>query len=246
MRIAIFSDIHANREAFEACLAHNARSPAERMVFLGDIVGYGADPEWCINVVREYCSRGALALLGNHDEAIFRRDPDMNEAAMAAIRWTRDRLEEEQANFLRALPMTHEEGEYLFVHASAAAPAHWNYVTQPRDAEKSLRYTQRRVTVCGHTHQPKFFHALPGRPAEIHIPRHGEPTPLLRQRRWVAVIGSVGQPRDGNPAAAYAVLDPGQGVLTQYRVPYDTNSAARKILAAGLPARLADRLHTGS
>jgi len=245
MKTALFADIHGNREALAACLAHARRHPFDRMMFLGDMVGYGADPAWCVDTVREAVARGSVALLGNHDEAVSGADPDMNQDALAAIEWTRSRLDGDQKHFLRNLSLLVEEGDTMFVHSSAAAPHAWNYITSPRDADACLRYTTRRIVICGHVHRPQVFHAMDRRPIEAFTPMHGAPIPLLRQRRWVAVLGSVGQPRDGNPAAAYAIFDSVQGTLTQYRVAYDTDAAARKIRAAGLPERLASRLYAG-
>lgn len=246
MRIAVLSDIHANREALAACLAHLAREPADQIVFSGDIVGYGADPLWCLETVMEHCTRGAVALLGNHDAAVTGDADDMNDLAQSAINWTRRQLGREHRAFIDALPLTFEKGEVLFVHASAAAPRAWHYITNALEADASLRHTRQRVTICGHVHQPRYFHGLDGRPLESFVPSAGMPVPLLRARRWVAVLGAVGQPRDGNPAAAYAVLDSAKGHIIQHRVPYDVETAAQKIRDAGLPDQLASRLHSGS
>lgn len=246
MRTAVLSDIHGNREALQACLAHIARNPVDRIMFTGDIVGYGADPVWCLETVMEHVSKGAVAILGNHDEAVFKKECDMNAVALAAIEWTRSKLGPEHRTFLEELPILIEEGETLFVHASAAAPRAWPYITKTRDADTSLRYTSKRITICGHVHRPQYFHAMDGRPIEAFTPPAGIPIPLLKQRRWVLVVGSVGQPRDNNPAAAYSVFDSAQGKITMHRVAYDIDSAGRKIKAAGLPARLADRLLSGT
>lgn len=246
MRTALLSDIHGNREALAACLAHIERNPVDRIMFTGDIVGYGADPVWCLETVMRHCDRGAISLLGNHDEAVTRLDCDMNALARTAIEWTRTQLNAEHRAFIDAMPILVEEGETLFVHSSAASPRAWHYITNKREADASLRYTKKRVTICGHVHRPCFFHAMDGRPIEEFVPPHGVPIPLLRARRWVLVLGSVGQPRDGIPAAAYSVFDSAQGRITMHRVAYDMETAARKIRAAGLPAKLADRLYTGS
>lgn len=246
MRTALLSDIHGNREALAACLAHIARNPVDRLMFTGDIVGYGADPVWCLETVMNQCAKGAVALLGNHDEAVFKTECDMNAMAKAAIEWTRTKMQPEHIAFLQDIPILVEEGETLFVHASAAGPRTWPYITGTREADVSLRYTQKRITICGHVHRPQFYHALDSRPVEAFAPPNGIPVPLLRQRRWVLVLGAVGQPRDNNPAAAYSVFDSAQGRITMHRVAYDVDSAARKIRAAGLPDKLAARLFTGS
>jgi len=137
MLIALMSDIHANREAFSACLAHAASYPVDRYVFLGDYVGYGADPGWAVDTVMDHVERGAIALLGNHDEAISAARVQMNEVALAAIEWTRTRLDARQREFLSRLPLTMEEADRLYVHASAQTPAAWHYVTDVHEARQS-------------------------------------------------------------------------------------------------------------
>lgn len=245
MLIAFLTDIHGNREALAACLVHAARMQAERYVFLGDYVGYGADPGWVVDAVRSYVEGGAVALRGNHDEAALGPDEGMNADARIAIRWTRTMLDDGQRAFLASLPLRAEDGERLYVHANAYAPGGWGYILGPMEAERSLRRTPCRITVCGHVHAPALYHMAPGKPASQFTPVAGAAVPLLAQRRWLAVIGSVGQPRDGNPAACYALYDDERCMLTYVRVPYDVETAAQKILAAGLPMRLAARLFLG-
>jgi len=245
MLIALLSDVQANREALDACLADARRAGAERYVFLGDIVGYGADPVWAIETVAEMVADGAVAVLGNHDAAAIRPGDSMTAAALAAIDWTRGRLAEAHRAFLAGLPLTLEEDDRLYVHASACAPDTWIYVRTPREAFQSLQATRQRITFCGHTHIPALFTegvtALP----QQHVPTDGTAIPLLAQRRWVAVLGAVGQPRDQNPAACYGLFDDRRNRLTYVRVPYDVDLAARKIRAAGLPDILATRLTVG-
>jgi diadenosine tetraphosphatase ApaH/serine/threonine PP2A family protein phosphatase len=245
MLIAIFSDIHGNREAFEACLDDAARLRVDRIVLLGDYVGYGADPAWVVERVRSLVAAGALALAGNHDRALDHGDEAMNPMAQAAIAWTRTQLEAAQRAFLAALPLPAEEGERLYVHATAAAPASWDYVTGAAAAERSMRCTPARITLCGHTHVPALYHMAPGKPAVPFRPVTGVGVPLLKQRRWLGVVGAVGQPRDGDPAAAYALLQAETATLTTMRVAYDVETAAGKIVDAGLPPRLAARLYEG-
>jgi diadenosine tetraphosphatase ApaH/serine/threonine PP2A family protein phosphatase len=243
--IALFTDIHANREAFEACLADAATRPVDRYVFLGDYVGYGADPAFAVDTVAAHVERGAVALLGNHDAAASGTSERMTEDAALAIEWTAGQLDTAQRNFLSRLPLTAEDGDRLYVHSSAAAPASWPYVIDERAAGASLQATAAQVTFCGHTHLPALFHlSVTGKLARFD-PTPGVAIPLSPQRRWLAVIGSVGQPRDRNPAACYALYDDAARALTYVRVPYDIDSAAAKIRAAGLPAFLAARLAWG-
>ena len=245
MRIALMADIHANREAFEACLEHALARRVDRFVFLGDCVNYGADPEWVVAELIERVGRGAVALLGNHDAAVSQPPGSMTSPAELALEWTRVQLGAAHRKFLAELPLTHEEGGVLYVHADAAAPARWAYVNDVQDAARSIRSTDCRLTICGHVHKPALYCTSPAFKITAFRPVADVPVPLLAGRRWLAVVGSVGQPRDGNPAAAYSVLDLGENEITTFRVPYDVEKAAAKVRAAGLPERLAERLKWG-
>jgi len=245
MLIAILSDIHANREALEACLAHLEPRSVGRYVFLGDLVGYGADPGFVIDTVRDFVARGATALIGNHDSGAIGNPERMNDDAMLAIEWTRRQLSAGQRDFLENLALTAENGEQLYVHASAAEPARWEYVIDESSAARSLMATSAAVTFCGHVHVPALYHiSVTGKIAHFD-PLPDVPIPLTPQRRWLAVIGAVGQPRDRNPAACYGLYDDVTRELTYVRVPYDVETAARKIHAAGLPLFLSARLAWG-
>jgi diadenosine tetraphosphatase ApaH/serine/threonine PP2A family protein phosphatase len=243
--IALFSDIHGNREALEACLAHAERHAIDRYVFLGDYVGYGADPGFVVDAVHTFAERGAIALLGNHDSAAIGSTERMNDEATLAIDWTRTQLSDGQLAFLRRLPLTSQDGSRLYVHASAANPGSWDYVIDERAAARSLYAGDAELTFCGHTHVPSLFHLTATGKVAGFAPSDGVAVPLTWQRRWVAVIGAVGQPRDRNPAACYALYDDVTRELTYVRVPYDIETAQRKIRAAGLPSFLAARLEWG-
>jgi diadenosine tetraphosphatase ApaH/serine/threonine PP2A family protein phosphatase len=246
MRIGFFSDIHGNREAFTACLSSAKDRGVDRHVFLGDYVGYGADPAFAIETVMAHVERGAIAVLGNHDAAALAPDLHMTGAASAAMEWTRGRLGPAHIAFIKGLPLTSQDDGRLYVHASACAPGAWHYVTDRHEASKSLMATQAQVIFCGHSHLPTLFHmSASGRTASFK-PHDGVDIPLTAGRRWLAVIGSVGQPRDHNPAACYAILDAARSVLTYIRVPYDVDTAVRKIRDAGLPLVLSRRLVEGT
>ncbi|WP_374590796.1 metallophosphoesterase [Aquabacterium sp.] len=246
MKLALLTDLHANREALEAVLAHAAQQHIDQYAFLGDYVGYGADPAWVVDRLREFVAAGAFAVKGNHDEATVRGpQPAMREDANAAVQWTRDQLDAEQLRFLDELPLMQESGSTLFVHANAFAPSGWAYIDGRLEAIRSLQATSARYTFCGHMHEPKLYHLSLTSKAGDFQPAPGIPIPLSPLRRWLAIPGSAGQPRDGNPAACYAIFDEANEVLTFHRVPYDTDAAAAKILAAGLPPPLAERLKHG-
>ena len=243
--IALLSDIHANREAFEACLDAVASHGADRIVLLGDIVGYGADPEWCLDKARRLIEDGAVAVRGNHDDAAAKATQSMTSNARIAIEWTRNRLDSDARAFLGALRMRVDDEDRLYVHSEASAPASWRYVLDTEDAKRHLAACGAQVSFCGHTHRPAL-HCLStmGRVTSF-TPDAAESIPLAAQRQWLAVMGAVGQPRDGNPAAAYGLYDTGSRELRFCRVPYDIEAAAKKILDAGLPEALATRLYRG-
>jgi len=247
MKLALFADIHANLEALAACLAHAPEQGAEGYAFLGDLVGYGADPGAVIDRVQALVAQGAVAVRGNHDDAVTGDGGEtMNPAAAEAVAWTRGRLSPGQLAFLAGLPLVQRREDLLFVHASADAPEDWTYVTSPVQAAHSLRAAGGAAYVLsGHVHEPVLYYTGAAQRPMPFRPVPGVPIPVTPRRRWLAIIGATGQSRDGNTAASYAILDTGRETLTYYRVPYDWPSAAAKVRAAGLPERLARRLAHG-
>jgi diadenosine tetraphosphatase ApaH/serine/threonine PP2A family protein phosphatase len=243
--IALFSDIHANRQAFSACLAQSRESGAERFILLGDYVGYGADPDWTVTTVMDLVAQGAIAVLGNHDNAIGNARVQMNAEAQAAIEWTRSQLGLPQRQFLAALPLAFEEDGCLFIHSEASKPENWDYVVDARDAGRSMLSTRAHITFCGHVHKPALYSLSVTGKMTGFIPVTGVPVQLLPGRQWLVVSGSVGQPRDGNPAAAYVLFDTETRTVTYCRAPYDVEEAAARIRAQGLPTWLAERLSLG-
>ena len=246
MLLGIISDVHANALGLEACLAACARLGVQRLVFLGDIVGYGADPEAATQRVAGLVEQGALCLMGNHDAAATGARSSMNELAAAAIDWTRPRLSEGSRRFLSQLPMTAALDELLFVHSDASSPASWHYVTDATAAMRSLIAVPQRVTFCGHVHRPQLYGLTATAKVVAHTPVTDAPVPLSPQRQWLAVAGAAGQPRDGNPAAAFLTYDTETRTLTFRRAAYDYEAAAERVRAAGLPERLATRLLSGT
>jgi diadenosine tetraphosphatase ApaH/serine/threonine PP2A family protein phosphatase len=246
MLVALFADIHANRQAFAACLAQARDLGAERTVLLGDYVGYGADPEWTVATVMELVDKGALAVRGNHDSAVSNPREQMNIEAQIAIEWTRGELGRAERRFLEELPFALEEDDRLYVHADASRPDGWRYVVHAGDAARSMSATPAQVTLCGHVHRPMVYTMSRTGKISSFAPTTGSAVPLLPGRRWLAVLGSVGQPRDGNPAASYAMLDTERHELTYCRAPYDVEAAAAAIRNKGLPPWLAERLLLGA
>ncbi len=246
MRLALMTDIHANLEAFTACLEHARTHGVDGFALLGDFVGYGADPGPVVDIVMEMVQAGAVAVFGNHDAAVLNGPgPRMHDDARRVVEWTRGHLDAAQLAFLAKLPATVEQDDRLLVHANAWAPTGWEYVSGTMEAGRSMRATRCRLTFCGHIHEPVLFHMGPdGRVGEF-VPIAGSRIPLTRSRRWLVIPGSVGQPRDGLPAAAYAVYDDASNHLASFRVPYDYDTTARKIDALGLPQNLGKRLQRG-
>ena len=245
MILALLADIHANLEALTACLAHAERQGAEAYAFLGDLVGYGADPQACLTIIQRHAAAGAILVRGNHDEAALGGlCLDMNPAAREAALWTRPRLSAKERGFLSGLPYQVEREGILFVHASADQPPDWDYVSDERAARRCLAATTAGLIFAGHVHHPLLFHSTREGVADF-IPESGSTITLTPGRRWLALAGSVGQPRDGNPAAAYLLFDTLGRQLTWQRVPYDWMTAAAKIRAASLPEVLARRLGEG-
>jgi diadenosine tetraphosphatase ApaH/serine/threonine PP2A family protein phosphatase len=243
--LAIFADIHANRQAFSACLDYARTHGAERMICLGDYVGYGGDPEWTIETVMGLVDSGAMAVRGNHDSAVGTTTESMNAEAQAAIEWTRGRLSAPQRRFLADLPLEVQEDDRLYVHSEASNPSKWHYVRSASDAGRSIVATSARITFCGHIHQPALYSMSVVAKMTSFVPISGIRVQLSGGRRWLAVLGSVGQPRDRDPAASFAMFDTSSREITYCRVPYDVEAAASRIRENGLPQWLADRLLVG-
>lgn len=239
MRIAVLSDIHSNLVALDAVLAHAGNVDA--VWHLGDVVGYGPDPD---GVVARLAAIGAIGVLGNHDAAAL-GGPEIewfNPDAKTAALWTRDRIAAQTRDWLAALPPTMVVDGFSLVHGSPRDPLR-EYITAPEVASPNLRHLATRIGLHGHTHVPSAFVQLSDRLAE-EWPLDGDVLELTGEPSLLNP-GSVGQPRDGDPAAAYLTLDPEAGMVTWHRVAYDVGAVQAAMRSAGLPPRLADRLGQG-
>ena len=245
MVLALFADVHANLEALEACLADARERRASRFAFLGDLAGYGPDPGAVIDIVAGHVGRGAVAVKGNHDAAIAGATEYLNDSAAAAIAWQRGVLSRAQRAFLDDMPLVVREEGICFVHASAVAPERWDYVDSAAEAERSARAAGTPRTFCGHVHRQMLYISGAAERMVAFAPTPGVPIPMRAHRTALALAGSVGQPRDGNSAAAYAIADFETRMLTFHRVAYDNHATARKIRRSGLPEVLAYRLERG-
>jgi diadenosine tetraphosphatase ApaH/serine/threonine PP2A family protein phosphatase len=246
MKLALLSDLHSNRHALQACLVHARTHSASQYAFLGDLVGYGAEPGAVLDTVMEMAAQGAWVIRGNHDDAALAPLPNSGRADHAGASWTAQHLTGPQREFLAGLPLTHRHDFMLLVHASANKPGRWTYVEDAQRAADSLDFAGDASHVFGgHVHEQRlFFQGLVGKTMPFE-PTPGVPVPVPRHRRWLATVGSVGQPRDGRSEAMYALFDTDALTLTFMRVPYDHTAAARAIRAAGLPESDAVRLAMG-
>ena len=246
MRLGIISDVHANELALEACLAALERLKVDRLVIVGDVVGYGPDPEPVTQRIASLVSQGAICLMGNHDAAAIGAKTSLNDTAAAAIAWTKPKLSEASRQFLSGLPMTATLEDILFVHADASHPADWIYVLDAASAMQSLLAVKQPVTFVGHVHRPQVYCLTATAKVIAHTPVTNTAVPLSPQRQWLAVAGGVGQPRDGNPAASFLTYDTVARDLTFHRATYDYEATAQRVRNAGLPERLAERLISGT
>lgn len=244
MKIGVLGDVHANIEALDAVLSAFARGGVERVLSVGDLVGYGADPSAVIERIRE---AGTAVVLGNHDAAAIGTLVDLayfNAFARGAALWTRRVLREEEFAYLRTLPLIHRERDFVVVHGSLDRPEEFNYIQTTCDAERSLACLEARVCFVGHSHVPVGFLSNTNDSKRIEYSFDGE-IDLSHSDRVLINVGSVGQPRDEDPRAVAAIYDDDARRMTLQRVPYDVDRAAGKILAAGLPRVLAERLRFG-
>ncbi len=250
MKWALLSDIHGNLAAWKACVAHAQGQGVTHWAILGDLVGYGPHPAEVVDAVRDLqISTGAVVLRGNHEELALRGTRADSLGAQTAD-WTHQRLKPDQKQWLAERPLTHLEGAMMLVHASADAPERWHYVDDARSAERSLNAANRqhpevRYVLGGHVHHQTLYYRGKNQALLPFVPTPGVPVPVPAHRRWVATIGSVGQPRDGNTQAAYAILDLDRKTLCFQRVSYDHLVTAHAIRAAGLPELLAHRIESG-
>jgi predicted phosphodiesterase len=243
MRVAVISDIHANLPALEAVLEEIEALAPDEIWCLGDVVGYGAQPDECTEAVRERCD---LCLVGNHDLAVLDEldISSFSAAAADAVRWTQENAADATTEFLSGLKPAGEQAEVGLFHASPRDPV-WEYVLAVDQADECLDLQSQRVCLIGHSHIALFF-TRPGADDDTRgAQAEGGVTLDLGEGEWLVNPGSVGQPRDGDPRAAWLELDTGEWSARYHRTIYDIDRAAEPIAAAGLPRHLSDRLYIG-
>lgn len=244
MRVAVISDVHANLPALEAVLKATDAAGADEVWCLGDVVGYGVEPDACADLVRERCD---VCLVGNHDMAVLGGldIASFSEAAAVAVEWTRGNVAERTLDFLRELEPSGERAGFGLFHASPRDPV-WEYVLSSEQADAGMDASPQRISLIGHSHVALFFTRPEGEEAETRGAQASDGALLdLSSGAWLVNPGSVGQPRDGDPRAAWLELDTEAEAACFHRVPYAIERAAEPIAAAGLPSRLASRLYTG-
>ncbi len=237
----ICSDIHGNWEALQAVLSDMDQQGVTQKICLGDIVGYGAEPQRC---VEEVMQDDWLALTGNHEEGVILPEAldYFNHAAVAGIIWAKQQLTREALDWIATLPHVIKGSSYELVHASLDDPMLWEYVLTRAEAQRHFVYQEKSVCFCGHTHSGMIWRQ--GRRIYSKLPSTRKFT-LPEKQKVLINVGSVGQPRDGSPQASYVLFNPQSRAIKFRRVSYDVESAKNKILQAGLPERLGQRLLYG-
>jgi diadenosine tetraphosphatase ApaH/serine/threonine PP2A family protein phosphatase len=242
MRIALLSDVHGNLPAFEAVVADVDSASVEEIWCLGDLVGYGADPTGCVELARSRCD---LCLAGNHDLVVTGEIDiaDFSSSAAAAAQWTREHIDAGALEFLSSLRPEQDGRPIGLYHASPRDPV-WEYVLSSRQADECMKVMEARVGAIGHSHVALWFRRV-GEGEVEGAPAEGGLEHDLSDGEWLLNPGAVGQPRDGDPRAAWLLLDTETWSAEWRRVEYPIDQAASAIEAAGLPMVLAQRLYTG-
>jgi len=242
MRYAIFSDIHSNLEALEAVLEAYQKERIDKYLCVGDIVGYGANPNECIAKVKESAT---VTLAGNHDWAVVDLFPtdNFNPAAQEAVFWTKEHLGENGKVFLQSLKLIYVIENFVLVHGSLDKPQNFNYLTNVYDCAATFQLLKSSVCFVGHTHVPVVF--IQDKEGNSHY-QDVDSLKIAPQNKYIINVGSVGQPRDSIPQAAYSIFDTENQEVQIKRIKYDVFKARRKIIEAGLPSFLGDRLLTGN
>jgi len=241
MRYIVFSDLHSNLEALNQFEKEISSIPYDRLVCLGDIVGYGADPNPCIDWVRKHVD---FTIAGNHDLAVVEKTDSsyFNEYALEACIWTQKQLTAKNKKFLESLPMDREEDDIYWVHASPYQPKRWHYIYNKRGAEKHFLSFDAPICFVGHSHIPVILEQTPKGEINKHASEFWD---LVPKNRYIFNDGSLGQPRDGNPNPTYILYDSDNHTVEYKRFDYDLLQTQNKIRENGLPGYLADRLSLG-
>jgi len=243
MKYGLFSDVHANLEAFQSVIDALRKEKVDRYVFLGDIVGYGADPKKCIELLKSLIKEHhCQCVAGNHDYAVcdLTSAENYNQSAREAIEWTKAQLDKGDMEFLAQLPLVERIDNFTIVHANLISPKDWAYIFDIDDASPNFKLCADPVCFIGHSHKSIIFKAKDSMDWLV-----TDKVNIEDDTKYIINIGSVGQPRDGNPKSSFAVYDTENARVEIHRIGYDISAAQEKIINAGLPKILASRLSSG-
>ena len=242
MRTAVLSDIHANLEALEAVLYHAQKQDVDSYVSLGDVVGYGANPNECIEILK---SLSCPSVLGNHDAAVLGLPINMGQDGRKVVNWTRNILSTASFAFLKGMEDLIHDGEVSYCHSNPYRPRNWYYVAEKTYISSSFARSKAKILVFGHTHVPVAITRRNFFCVYVRSPDHSTVVPVAEINRQIFNGGSIGQPRDGDSRAAYLIYDHDKNQIEFYRISYNIGRAAEKIVQAGLPEIFAKRLFSG-
>jgi putative phosphoesterase len=241
MKIALISDIHSNWEALKEVLSYLRKVQCSSVICCGDVTGYGANPNECLKELRQI--KNLKIVLGNHDAGVLDKTPltDFNDLAREAILWTKREISEENLRFLSSLPLFTNFRSFYVCHSSPQSPERWHYIFSFEEAKYQFRFFTKPICVIGHTHIP---FAVEKNQDGYRIIREME-FKIEKNSKYLINVGSVGQPRDSDPRATFALYDTKRNLFQFIKLPYDIKTQAQKIVSAGLPKYLAERLFLG-
>jgi diadenosine tetraphosphatase ApaH/serine/threonine PP2A family protein phosphatase len=241
MKYGFFSDVHANLEAMKACVIDFRAEKLDKAYFLGDAVGYGPYPDGCVKLIKDVA---AVKLMGNHDyAALGLMETDyFNQYAAESMGWTKNSISRKTMEIMSDFELQHEQGDILLVHASPKEPELWHYILDMGDATESFDYFKQKICLIGHTHRPYIVYQA--KSGDVFLSKQSEET-LSEDRRYLVNIGSVGQPRDGDPRSCYLIYDIESNSIRHKRVAYDIKATQKDMAKIGLPEYLIERLAVG-
>ncbi len=241
MKYGFFSDVHANLEALKACIIDFRSEKIDKLFFLGDAVGYGPNPDECVRLIKDIAE---IKLMGNHDyAALGLMDTDFfNQYAAESMGWTKNSISKKTIEVMSNFEISYELGDMLLVHASPKEPERWHYILDMEDAKENFEFFKQKICIVGHTHRPYIVSVDENQAADL---SKETVEPIKPERRYLINIGSVGQPRDGDPRSCYLIYDNKLNTVTLKRVAYDIKSTQQSMAKIGLPEYLIDRLAVG-
>ena len=241
MRYALFSDVHGNLEALKAVLKDIKKQKVDKKIFLGDVVGYYSSPNECAKLIKK---KSDLFIMGNHDYAVMgMMNIDLfNVYARSAMEWTQKRVKNKWLDFINGFHMSYELDNFVMVHANPMVPDRWDYILSVEEADENFHHFDQQICFIAHSHRPVFIVKSGDAPSEFIL---RDKIRVEEGKRYIINIGSVGQPRDLNPAACYLVYDSKTRIAELRRVDYDLTKTQKKAIKAGLPEYLSERLEQG-